>query len=71
MSENVTVPAFKLGDRVKIRHSGSPPGQIIELRGPLAPGGVQVYRVRVRRKPSPVDIEVREDQLILLPNEAS
>jgi hypothetical protein len=63
-------PAFKLGDRVKIRHFGFP-GKIVELRGPLAPGGVQVYRVKYRRKPSPRYIEVREDQLTLLPAKAA
>jgi hypothetical protein len=57
---------FKLGDWVKIRHFQLP-GRIVELRGPLGPGGAQIYRVRVRRKPSPAYIEVREDQLIPLP----
>ncbi len=59
---------FKLGDRVKIRLS-SLRGRIIELRGPLGPGGVEIYRVRVRRKPTPKDIEVREDQLELIPGD--
>src|SRR5262249_35104779 len=61
--------AFKLGDRVKIRLSGGMRGRIVELRGPLGPGGAQIYRVCVRRKPKPVYIEVREDQLILIPPE--
>lgn len=59
---------FKLGDRVRIRHS-SLRGRIIELRGALGPGGIEIYRVRVRRKPTPKDIEVREDQLELIPAE--
>jgi hypothetical protein len=61
---------FKVGDWVKIRHSGRPRGRIVELRGLLGPGGAHIYRVRVRRKPTPVYIEVREDQLMLLPPEA-
>jgi hypothetical protein len=69
MDQKVSPPVFKLGDWVKIRHSGRRRGKIIELRGPLAPGGQQIYRVIVRRKPSPVYIELREDQLVLIPTE--
>jgi hypothetical protein len=61
---------LKLGDLVKIRHSGYLPGRIVELRGPLGPRGMQIYRVRVRRKPRPTYIEVREDQLVLIPPKA-
>ncbi|HEV3255706.1 MAG TPA: hypothetical protein VG013_02380 [Gemmataceae bacterium] len=43
---------------------------IVELRGPLDPRGMQIYRVRVRRKPKPAHIELREDQLVLIPPEA-
>ncbi len=57
---------FNLGDRVKIRHSGGMRGRIVELRGPLGPGGVQIYRVLVRRKPEPKYIELRQDQLKLV-----
>jgi hypothetical protein len=57
---------FSLGDRVKIRHSDWC-GRIVELRGPLGPGGVQVYGVRVRSKPKPFYTEVLGDQLVLLP----
>jgi hypothetical protein len=57
---------FNLGDRVKLRLSGGMRGRIVELRGPLGPGGVQVYRVRIRGKLEPY-IEVMEDQLQLLP----
>ena len=70
MGEQKSVPIFKVGDMVKIRLSGWKRAKIVELRGPLAPGGVQVYRVIVRRKPSPVYIEVREDQLELLPTDS-
>ena len=58
---------FNLGDRVKIHRSGGMRGRIVELRGPLGPGGVQIYRVLVRRKPEPTYIELREDQLQLAP----
>ena len=58
---------LKLGDLVKIRHSADWRGRIVELRGPLGPGGVQIYRVRVQRKPKPAYIELREDQLVLIP----
>jgi hypothetical protein len=58
---------FNLGDRVKIRNSGGMRGRIVELRGPLGPGGVQVYRVLVRRKPERSYIELMEDQLDLAP----
>lgn len=71
--EERTMPTSKklvqnlvLGDRVKIRHTTGLKGRIVELRGPLGPGGVQVYRVRVRRKPKPTYIEVRGDQLEIL-----
>jgi hypothetical protein len=54
-------PTFNLGDRVEIRYFGH--GKIIELRGPLGPGGAQVYRVLYRRKPRPAFIEVWGDQI--------
>jgi hypothetical protein len=63
-------PLFNLGDWVKIRYSGRPKGRIVELRGPLGPGGAQIYRVQVRRKPRPAYIEVLEDQLRALPPKA-
>ena len=30
---------FKVGDRVRIRYYDGGPGRIVEIRGPLAPGG--------------------------------
>jgi hypothetical protein len=66
MAEKTVGPLFKLGDRVKIRLSELR-GRIVELGGPLGPGGAQIYRVRVRRKPTPAYVDVREDQLIPLP----
>ena len=55
---------LKVGDLVKIRNSGFKRARIVELRGALGPGGKLVYRVRVRRKPTPAYIEVLEDQLV-------
>ena len=69
MAETTAGPLFKLGDRVKIRLSQLR-GRIVELRGPFGPGGANLYRVRFRRKPTPAYIDVREDQLILLPPKA-
>ena len=34
--------SWKLGDRVKIRHYRGNPGRIVELRGPLGPGGAHI-----------------------------
>jgi hypothetical protein len=51
--QEIPAALLKLGDRVKIRLSGGLSGRIVELRGPLGPGGVQIYRVLVRRKPEP------------------
>ena len=68
MPARKTTPPFKLGDRVKIRLS-TLRGRIVELRGPLGPGGAQIYRVRYRRKPKPAYVEVREDQLVRIPPE--
>ena len=61
------VALLKLGDRVKIRLSGGLSGKVVEMRGPLGPGGTQIYRVQVRRKLEPKYIELREDQLDLVP----
>jgi hypothetical protein len=66
MARNKSSTRFKVGDRVQIRYSEWR-GRIVEERGPLAPGGVLVYRVRIPQKPKPRYIEVREDQLIAIP----
>jgi hypothetical protein len=58
---------LKLGDCVKIRHYAGKLGRVVELRGPLGPGGVQIYRVLVQSKPKPSYIELREDQLEVAP----
>ena len=68
MAKLTSTPLLKLGDRVRVLHHPKMRGRIVELRGPLAPGGVQVYRVRFRRKPKSMYIELREDQLIPIPD---
>jgi hypothetical protein len=67
MAKQNSTASLKLGDRVRILRSAGLKGRIVELRGPLGPGGTQIYRVRVRRKPTPAYIEVREDQLQAIP----
>jgi hypothetical protein len=55
------------GTKVQITIGSKPVGRIVELRGPLGPKGSLVYRVRIRKKPKPVYVEVCEDELELLP----
>jgi hypothetical protein len=61
--------AWQLGDRVEIRYYPDWRGRIVELRGPLGPGGAEIYRVRIPNKPKPKYVEVRGDQLIAIPAE--
>ena len=61
------VALLKLGDRVKSRLFGGLSGKVVELRGPSGRGAAQIYRVQVRSKPEPKYIELREDQLDLVP----
>jgi hypothetical protein len=78
MSENareLSATPFNLQDRVKIRHSRGLRGQIVEVRGPIGPGGVPVYRVVVRRKgpgtkPIRTYIDLMKDQLERIPAKA-
>ena len=67
MAESNAAGSFKVGMWVNIRNSGYGRARIVELRGPLGPGGALIYRVRVRKRPTPTFIEVREDQLIPIP----
>ena len=57
---------LEVGTIVKILKSGYSRARIAEYRGPLGPKGARVYRVLVQKKPRPVYIEVREDQLEVL-----
>jgi len=69
MAKVESQPLLKVGDRVKIRHASGLHGRVVEWRGPLGPGGAQVYRVEVRKKPRPSYVEVRADQLELASSE--
>jgi hypothetical protein len=65
-------PRFNLGDRVKLRHFGATRARVVEVCGPIGPGGVQVYRIVVVRKvpgtrPIRTYIAVMEDQLEPIP----
>lgn len=61
-TQNSTDP-IKVGTIVKILNSGYNLARVVEYRGTLGPKGIRVYRVRVRKKPQPAYVEVREDQL--------
>ncbi len=67
---NNTTRVPKLGDRVQILYHPGMKGRIVELRGNLGPGGVEVYRVKLANQPKPAYIEVRGDQLIFLDDES-
>lgn len=59
-----------IGTRVKIRHFFGHKGRVVAWRGPLAPGGVQVYRVRYGKGRGQA-FELRRDQLVVLPPKAA
>jgi hypothetical protein len=59
--------SFNLGDRVKIKYFPALRARIGELRGPLGPGGAQVYRVRIQHKPKPYFNELTADLLEAIP----
>lgn len=65
-TNNTNTEPFEVGSVVKILNTGYGKGKIVEYRGPLGPRGSRIYRVRVRSKPKPAYIEVREDQLELV-----
>jgi len=44
--------------------------QIVEERGPLGPKGSLIFRIRVEGDPDPRFIDVREDQLEVIPAES-
>ncbi len=55
-----------IGTVVSIRNTNYGPVRISEYRGPLGPGGARIYGIYVGKKPKGY-IEVREDQLEVLP----
>ena len=60
---------FVVADRVKILTSPGWAGRVVEVRGAFSPSGAMVYRVRLRcPSPRPIHIEVRDDELELIPN---
>jgi hypothetical protein len=61
---------LKLGDYVKIKYHPDLRARIVELRGPLGPGGAQVYRVRIQHKPKPYFNELTADLLEAMPTES-
>ena len=63
--QNLAEP-LKDGTYVRIVNSGFHRARIAEYLGPLGPKGARIYRVLVQKKPRPVYIEVREDQLEVL-----
>ena len=65
MSNKKSSAVLRVGDYVSIPRTTYPPGRIVESRGPLGPGGAQIYRVRIPERPKPIYIELREDQLEL------
>jgi uncharacterized protein (DUF433 family) len=67
MDMNNANEPLKVGTFAKILNSGYARAQIVEYRGPLGPCGARIYRLCVRRKPRPAYVEVREDQLEILP----
>ncbi len=65
-SEPQIETGFKLGAKVRIKNYQGPAGKIVELRGPLGPNGIDIYRVAIPMKPGISLIEVRENQLELV-----
>ena len=60
-------PTFQYGDYVTILHTRGLKGKVVALRGPLGPGGAEVYGVLFARKPRRRYVEVLGDQLALRP----
>jgi hypothetical protein len=70
VAANKVPDLLNIGDRVRILHYGGQTGRVVEYRGPFGPGGAHIYGVRIQRKPSSDYIELREDQLELIPADA-
>jgi len=61
---------YPVGTLVKILNSQWPRARIVEIRGNLGVGGARIYRLMLRRKPSPTYIELPESRIELFPEEA-
>lgn len=74
--DNSTEPKFKQGDRVQVKNSGSGVGKVVGLYGPIADGGMMLYRIRYTHKriageprhhrPKPSYTQASEDRLELV-----
>jgi hypothetical protein len=60
----------KLGDYVQVRYWPKMQAQVVEERGPLGPKGALMFRIRVEQDPEPSFIDVREDQIEVIPAES-
>ena len=69
MSIQNLIEPLKIGTAVRVRDSGYDRAWITEDRGLLGPKGARIYRVLVTKKPRPVYVEFREDQLEVLNDE--
>lgn len=61
------VVCFPVGTRVVIKYLGGIVGKVVEIRGPLGPGGAMVYRVRSGRRPHRSEVELMEHQFEAIP----
>jgi len=59
------ITACKIGDYVNIRHFDGRIGRVIELSGPIGPGGQAVDRVTIGRGSRPDTIVLLGDQMDL------
>ncbi len=65
-TETQIQPDLVLGSRVRIKNYSGPDGKIVELRGPLGPNGMQIYRVAIAQRRGFSLVELRGNQLELI-----
>ena len=66
MSSQPALP-IQLGSRVRFLAAPELTGKVVEFRGPLGPKGVEIYRIRFLNRPYKSYVEVRGDQIEVLP----
>ncbi len=66
---NMTDIIYPLGARVRLVIGSRRTGTVVEHRGPLAPKGAQVYGLRMGDNLDAGYVEVRADQIEMLPPE--
>ena len=71
MASKADLKPLTVGTFVRVRHADFDYVEIVQCRGPLGPGGMRIYRVRIFVEPRPFDVEVREDQLVIMPTPKS